>query len=549
MTGDAGKFRNVTVGMDMGNTATKISVDRGLPGVDPEPLELQGVSGFVTQPSKGRSYRIPIIPSLIHYADDGAVFVGCEVEDRGLSDSDGTVCWMARQVALDSPVCFRVGRRELTYQVAASDFLSSIIHRLGEQMQLNKADLVVAVPPGSTDQFRKCLSHHEYGAVIGKVIVIESPEAAIGSSLPGNMIPEVVKGGMVMIIDFGGSQLEISLMAGHTDQGDIRWRSLGRTVSSLGGRDLDRLIMKMTGCQIPVQAQKEGDLSREIRIVSRAVKEALSVDEETDLTLPGKTSVRIKRRDFEDILSTEGVYARISSTLEQTLAVAASRGYSEHSLCAIILAGGSSCIPSVERYIKARFKGVRIFSERPVDCAARGAALFRGGLPMNDRIVSDYAIRVWNPETARFELRTIIRRGCRVPTDAPIARFRIQAAYDGQTRLGIPLYCMNHHSETVPPDQERELRYLESGVVEVIERQESHRSYYMNPKPVERGVLLIPADPPARVGDPRFEIRLSVNHRGELLVSATDLHTGRLVLKDAKPEIHRLKENGDSRNI
>jgi hypothetical protein len=55
----------------------------------------------------------------------------------------------------------------------------------------------------------------------------------------------------------------------------------------------------------------------------------------------------------------------------------------------------------------------------------------------------------------------------------------------------------------------------------------------------EGEIPLIPADPPAIRGEPRFELSFSVNGSRELVVSARDLRTGRQVLDNVRAGILR----------
>ncbi len=539
MAGCREKLRNITIGLDFGNTDTKIIIDRGSCEDGPVSVAVKGISRYVVQPWKGESCKIPIIPSLIYYTEDGSILIGCEVEDRHLDGSDATIGWMARQIILGSPVRIQAGGKLLTYPVAVSDFLGSIICRLGDQEQIRGADLVVAVPEDSTDQFWRCLSQLDTGGVTGKIQIIEKPAAVVSSSLPEAMVAGIANGKIIMIIDFGGSHLEVSMIYGHTDHGRIQWRTLGSATSSLGGRDLDCLISEKTGYKRGITTIQDDRLARIMHHNGQIAKEALSFHETTDLAFPGGGSVRISRKELEDILESEGIYARISSTIERALHTASSRGYSEHSLGAVILMGGSCAIPSIETLIKARFGAVKTISDRPIDAAARGAASYKSEHILIDRSPYEYAIRVWNPELRTFELRTVIRRGCRIPKEGPVSRFRIQATYDGQTRLGIVLYCLNRRSLTLPRGRDRELVYLQSGVMEVMERDQGDRSYHGDSTENEHGILFIPADPPAMRKEPRFEIGFSINRLGEVVVSATDLLTGKQVLKDVRPEFIR----------
>jgi len=129
-----------------------------------------------------------------------------------------------------------------------------------------------------------------------------------------------------------------------------------------------------------------------------------------------------------------------------------------------------------------------------------------------------------------------VRSGARYPSAGQVARITISAAYDGQTRLGIPLYEIS-----TAPDAEGPALELVSdpaGGCRLAGPPENasagHKPHLAN----ERTPTLLAADPPALKGDPRFELTFVLDQERQLCITARDLVTGRLVKKDAP--VHRL---------
>jgi molecular chaperone DnaK (HSP70) len=526
-----GAHKTTFIGADFGNLTTKLTIRNGPGDRDPVPVVIPGISRNVFQ--GGDSYT-SVIPSLIHYSPDDQVLVGMQVVSGGLLRDEGTVQWMAHYTSLNSPVRFRQGLKFHSYRDAASDFLSRIIRQTGKIYQVKGAELTIAVPAGSRENYSTWIEELNAGEIISRVRVIEHPEAvACGCPV------DIRDSHSLLVIDFGGSGLEVSVVAPCCRDGDDGYRIVGRAREDIGGQVLDRLLLDLflhrSGLPSPDNAEKETLLQE-----CERAKEELSMSQSVDISRGGKSVVHVTRQDFEEIIERKGLYDIFSSTVEQALHNASMRGYAGDCIESVVLAGGSGVIPSFRRLVEARFRKARIFADRPLDAVSRGAASWHTRSLRRDQVTNEYAIRIWNPEKGAFELRTVIRKGCPVPSNGAVARFRIQATYDGQTRLGVPLYEMTSPG-TVPGGnaQKRELRFESPGMICVEDAAcspgKDTGKRWMN----EGEIPLIPADPPAMRGEPRFELCFSINGSRELLVSAHDLRTGRLVLDKVRAGVLR----------
>jgi molecular chaperone DnaK len=524
MTRAADGAGKIIIGVDFGNTTTKLTISTGHGCLEPVPVVIPGISRSIAQ---GGDRFASVIPSVIHYANDGTVLAGMQVADKGVLSASGTVRWMAHYTSIGSPVRFRINGEFLSYQQAASDFLCSIIKRTGDLYQIYGAELVVAVPDGTRDHYTPWLAGLNAGRVISRVRIIEQPTAVASACLAD------FKGRITfMIIDFGGSKVDISIVIRFFEHGESRYRIVGRASGNFGGRTLDRLLLRFAtssaGLQDPDQEQTEILLPE-----CEKAKENLTAEHAAEINWNGKKTKRVTRQDFEDLLKGERIYTMFSSVLQQSMDSAASRGYDDDSISAVILIGGTGAIPSFRKLVEDRFGSAKLLSDRPLDAISRGAALWYSRSSPEDQILHDYAIRIWNTENGVFELRTIIKRGCPVPSNGPVARFRIQATYDGQTRLGVPLYQLASPGPDSRDVQYRELRFGPAGTTLVGGEHSSSgqpRYTWIN----ERKLPLIPADPPAMRGEPRFELSFSIDSSHELLISARDLRTGRQVFENVR---------------
>jgi molecular chaperone DnaK (HSP70) len=80
-------------------------------------------------------------------------------------------------------------------------------------------------------------------------------------------------------------------------------------------------------------------------------------------------------------------------------------------LRAVLLVGGSSLVPSVQKTLQRIFGRERVLLGRPLDAVARGAAAFVAGVDFYDHIQHDYGIRHVNAQTGQYDYRVLVRRG------------------------------------------------------------------------------------------------------------------------------------------
>jgi molecular chaperone DnaK (HSP70) len=198
---------------------------------------------------------------------------------------------------------------------------------------------------------------------------------------------------------------------------------------------------------------------------------------------------------------------------------------------AVLLVGGSSMIPSVQRTVQRIFGRERVLLHRPLDAVARGAAAFVAGIDFLDHIQHDYAIRFVDPKKGDYAYRPIISRGTPYPTKEPVARMTVKASHDGQAQLGIAIFELG---EKRPRGSEQavELTFDPSGAARLtsVTPDEEERRYYFWIN--EHSPTFLHAQPPAERGEPRFEVEFGIDGNKRLLITARDLKTKRVTHRD-----------------
>ncbi len=137
----------------------------------------------------------------------------------------------------------------------------------------------------------------------------------------------------------------------------------------------------------------------------------------------------------------------------------------------------------------------------------------------------------WDQDSLSHGYRILVRAGTPYPSAGQVARLVISAAYDGQTHLGIPVYELARDPDQVPggtlelvADTGGGLRCADA-VTGITHRADP---VWVN----ERTPTYLVATPPATKGEPRFELTFSIDGSKQLLVTARDVLTGRLIRQD-----------------
>jgi molecular chaperone DnaK (HSP70) len=473
---------------------------------------------------------------LIHYDQDGGRTIGDEVVRAGDSDHSRTARWIRKYLLEESPVRIPVGTdRRIAFRDAATDFLTTILTRAARKYP-GCSSVVFAIPPEVPEWYAGWLGSCALFAGIRSWHTLAEPAAVIAGY---GLSPE--SGQVYLIIRWDETDFSVSFVQSKeaSDQcpaGELR--VTGTASDDTGCRAPDGWIaqdvlarnqLKYTGAnaqRIHEGITKSiGDLYRQLAAADEAVIEI--VDPHSGTTVPA----RVSRDDVGRILSEHGFPSVLDRTIGRARAAASARGRNEQLPVAILLTGRRCAIPAVQALVKKQFPKVPVLSDHPFDAVARGAAIHLPRVDRPDRINNDYALRYWDPKSREHRYRFLVRSGARYPSAGQVARITISAAYDGQTRLGIPLYEIS-----TAPDAHAPALELVSDPAGGCRLAGPKNDTSTGSRPVlanERTPTLLIADPPALKGEPRFELTFVLDREKQLRVTARDLMTGALTKKDA----------------
>ncbi len=521
--------------IDFGTSNTLVAVwdaerNEGVPFHVPEfGRPMRSLGGALTE-------SISVIPSLIHYTTDRRRWIGQQVLQRNLEHSERTFRWMKRYIANRSPRAVLVDGRRTSHFDAGREFLATVLAVATAELNVQDEEISLTVPVESFEHYDDWLASVAESVGLPRFRLIDEPSAA-ALGYGGH----IQAGHVYLIFDFGGGTLDVAVVLIEESESAAlgrRCRVLGKAGADLGGTTIDQWLF-----QEFLERNQRSDADEDVRTLSRILlqeceraKERLTFEERASITVVhphtgASLMTEFSRYDLEELLDRHEALTQIDQTIRRAVNAARERGYDEDHIQSVLMVGGSSLIPCVQRTVRRIFGRERVRCERPLDAVARGAAALVAGVDFYDHIQHDYAIQHVDPQTGEYRYRVLVNRGTPYPTSEPVARLTVKATHPGQTQLGIAIYELGQTNARTNK-QPLELVFDPSGaarVVEVPPDEEDRRTrFWIN----EHAPTFLRADPPAAAGQPRFEVEFSVDANKRLLISARDLQTGRQIYRD-----------------
>ncbi|MFS8569521.1 MAG: molecular chaperone DnaK [Thermaerobacter sp.] len=487
------------VGIDLGTTNSVIAALEG-----GEPVVIPNAEGSRTT------------PSVVAWTKDGEQLVGQVARRQAVTNAERTVFSIKRFMGRLYDECadeiarapYKVvrgpngdARVEIDGKAYTPQEISAIILRklkqdaeafLGEEV--TKA--VITVPAYFTDAQRQATK--DAGRIAGLEVlrIINEPTAA--ALAYGRELGQGEQ--TVLVFDLGGGTFDVSILTVDMDAEVIEVRATSGN-NHLGGDDFDQRIIDWVADQF---AREHGIDLRKDRTALQRLKEAaekakieLSSVLQTSINLPFITAdqhgpkhldVTLTRAKFEELTAD-----LVEATMGPTRQALNDAGLKPSDIDKIILVGGSTRIPAVQRAIteffgKEPFKGVN-----PDEVVALGAAVQAGILAgeVKDIVLLDVTPLSLGIETLGGVFTKLIERNTTIPT----SRTQVfSTAADNQTQVEIHVL---QGERPMAADNKTLGRFILDGI------------------------------PPAPRGVPQIEVTFDIDANGILKVSARDRGTGR----------------------
>ncbi len=369
-------------------------------------------------------------------------------------------------------------------------------------------------------------------------IVDESTAAALGYGV-------TTPGELVLVVDFGGGTLDVSLVrmpeaaaevglvfggqAGANDPGAAEARVIAKAGRVLGGEDIDHWLLDEVLAQAGVGRGQVGAAYDRLKQAAEAAKIRLSTHETAEISVFDPDTPRTYRATFtrtalEDVLDRHGFYEAIQQTLGAVMRGARARGIFAEDIGGVLLIGGSSQIPSVRRMIRSQFGG-RVHDERPFEAVVHGALQLAAGLGLDDYLYHSYGIRHLSPITMRHEWEEFIPAGTRYPLDRPVEMV-LAASRDGQPTVELIVGELSEQGTGL-----NEVMFGERSILMVDGSFELREVVPLNDADGARTVAVL--NPPGMAGEDRIRVVFDVDANRLLRVTVSDLQTGSTLLHRA----------------
>ena len=487
----------------------------------------------------GRGDLPPLTPSLlyVHDAQAPTVSLGQTVRDKGLDlQKDNRLFRNFKRgiVTTPAPEPRLLDGTPWADADAGRHFLRHLIDALPHTWS-EIEQLVLTAPVASFEGYLAWLNGVVDEHAPDKIhIVDESTAAALGYMVTR-------PGAVVLVFDFGGGTLDISLVElpeSRSFTGGLLRRLLGGSASKhtarviakagrvIGGSDVAQWLLAEVLKRTGVTTQNLGaDYARLLTECERA-KIALSTSEAENIHFEAAGwgyDVSITRAELEQLLEDNGFYVSLRRVVDKVMHVARQRGIFKEDIHYVLLVGGTSLMPSVQDTLRQYFTDQAVRADKPFSAVAEGALLVAAGFGLEDYLAHSYGLRYLDLASGEHQYDEIIPMGSRYPSESPI-EVVLGAAHANQQEIEFVIGEIDTDSVSMI-----EVRYEEGQAVFVAQANSSAQQIALLN---EDSTALVKLLPPGETGIDRLKAEFRVDERRQLRLTVTDIKTESLLLQD-----------------
>lgn len=406
-----------TIGIDLGTTNSVVAVMEG-----GKPTVIANAEGSRTT------------PSIVAFSKSGERLVGQLAKRQAIVNPDRTIASIKRYMGENYKV--NIDGKDYTPQEISSMILRKLADDASKYLGEKVTSAVITVPAYFNDAQRQATKDAGKIAGLDVLRIVNEPTAA---ALAYGL--EKDKAEKVLVFDLGGGTFDVSVL----EIGDGVHEVLSTSGDThLGGDDFDQKVMDWI-CE-EFKKQEGIDLKGDKQAMQR-VKEAaekakceLSSVLETNINLPFITAdangpkhldLNLTRAKFEDLCF--DLLERCKKPVEQALKDA---GISKDDINEVVLVGGSSRIPAVQKLVKDYTGKEPNQSVNPDEVVAVGAAIQAGVLAgeVKDIVLLDVTPLTLGIETLGGVMTPLVPRN----TTIPVSKSQVfSTAENNQTAVDI----------------------------------------------------------------------------------------------------------------
>ena len=406
-----------TIGIDLGTTNSVVAVMEG-----GKPTVIANAEGSRTT------------PSIVGFSKTGERLVGQLAKRQAIVNPDKTIASIKRHMGDNYKV--NIDGKDYTPQEISSMILRKLADDASSYLGEKVTSAVITVPAYFNDAQRQATKDAGKIAGLDVLRIVNEPTAA---ALAYGL--EKDKAEKVLVFDLGGGTFDVSVL----EIGDGVHEVLSTSGDThLGGDDFDQKVMDWI-CE-EFKKQEGIDLTGDRQAMQR-VKEAaekakceLSSVFETNINLPFITAdangpkhldLNLTRAKFEEL--SYDLLERCKKPVEQAIQDA---GISKSDINEVVLVGGSSRIPAVQKLVKEYTGKEPNQSVNPDEVVAVGAAVQAGVLAgeVKDIVLLDVTPLTLGIETLGGVMTPLVPRN----TTIPVSKSQVfSTAENNQTAVDI----------------------------------------------------------------------------------------------------------------
>ncbi len=347
------------VGIDLGTSTSEIAI---LENGNPKLIK-NHLGSFIT-------------PSVIRFLENGEIIIGESAKECLITDPENTFYEFKRTMGTDT-IYESYGKKYSSVDLSAI-LLKYLIKCVSDEIGETVSSAVITVPAYFSDKQRKeTVKAGEQAGIEVMRIINEPTSAALDYGL--NNMTEIKN---ILVYDLGGGTLDVTLLEFFEGIIDVK-ASCGN--NKLGGKDFDQCIIDyLMQCIYFKTKEKTTDLRglSRLKVAAEEAKIALSTQQKYEIVLPFFGTVKDKPYAVDEVITADTYNGLISplvySTKQQIDTVLNDAGLNKEDIDLVLLVGGSTKTPLVEKFIKDTLNKEPVKLIDPDLAVVKGAAIQAG---------------------------------------------------------------------------------------------------------------------------------------------------------------------------